>query len=151
MKRKYTMGFDGWGLALFAAIMLPNILWAFLPAPNDILRVPSVTPVVDGIGSFCQVLMIFCLCFITRIDAKPLRLSPICWCVLGCVLVYWCAWAGYYLGVVQPGIILCMTLVPCAAFLLYLLDRRNVPGLFPAVIFTICHLIFAIVHFLTLC
>ena len=146
--KKHTMGFDGWGLLLFAAIMLPNLIWMLLPAPNDVLRTPSVTPVVDGIASFCQMLMVFCLCFIRRVDEKPTRLSPMLWCVIGCVLLYWVAWAAYYLGFIHTGVILCMTLLPCAAFLLYLTDRRNLFGLVPAVLFTLCHLIFAIANFL---
>lgn len=144
------MGFDCCGLALFAAIMLPNLLWMFFPAPSDVLREPSVTPVVDSIGSFCQMLMVFCLCFIKCTDAKPLRFSPTLWCVIGCVLIDWAAWVIYYLGFAHAGILLCMTLVPCAAFLLYLLDRRNRLGLIPAVLFTICHLVFTIANFLIL-
>jgi len=148
--KKYTMGFEPWGLALFAAIMLPNLLWLMLPAPNDVLRVESVTPTVDLIGSVCQMAMVFCLCLIRRRDAKPMRLSPLLAGVLICVLVYFVAWAIYYAGTVNPFILLLMTLVPCAAFLLFLLDRGNGIGLIPAVLFTGCHLWFAIANFLIL-
>lgn len=147
---KYTMGFDLWGLLLFAVIMLPNILWMFFPAPNDLLRAESVTPVVDGIASFCQMLMVFCLCLIIRRDAHPLRLSPILVCVCACVLGYWLAWGCYYAGLAVLPAVLLMTLLPCAAFLLYLWMRGNLIGLIPAIVFTVCHIIFAFCNFLKL-
>ena len=146
--KKYTMGFEGWALLLFAAIMLPNVLWSFIPAPNDVLRAASVTPVTDGIGSFCQMLMVFCLICICRTDRRPLSMnSLICGC-LGCVLVYWAAWGCYFAGIVHPAILLCMTLVPCAAFMLFATERRNGIALIPATLFTLCHLYFCIRNFL---
>lgn len=52
----YRFGFDPWGLLLFLLVMLPNFIWFAVPAPNDILRTDSVTPVVDAVGSVFQVL-----------------------------------------------------------------------------------------------
>ena len=148
--RKYTMGFEGWALVLFAAVMLPNILWSFLPAPNDILRAESVTPLTDGIGSFCQMLMVFCLVGIRRTDREPVKPNGmICGCI-GCVLVYWAAWGCYYAGIIHPFVLLCMTLGPCAAFILFSLERRNGIALVPAAIFTLCHLYFCLCNFLML-
>lgn len=82
--QKYRMSFEPWGLALFAAVMLPNLLWMIFPVPNDVLRANSLTPVVDRIGSICQMAMVFCLCFIRRVDAKPLRFSPLVVAALVC-------------------------------------------------------------------
>ena len=146
--KKYTMGFDPFGLCLFAVIMLPNFWWMAHPAPNDVLRVESATPVVDMMGSICQVAMVFGLCFIRRVDTKPLRITPLMVAALVCVLVYLAAWGCYYAGIANELVILLLTLVPCAAFILYLADRQNGIGLIPAVLFTLCHVIFAIVNFL---
>lgn len=146
--KSHTMGFEPWGVVLFIAIMLPNILWMLVPAPVDVLRKPSVTPVIDGFGSFFQMLMAFCLCTICRTDAKPVRLSPIIWAVIGCVVVYWVAWACYYAGITHAALLMAMALLPCAAFVLFLIQRRNWIGLAPAVAFTVCHLLFAIVNHL---
>ena len=60
--KKYRFGLDIWGLALFFLIMIPNFIWFAIPAPHDILRVESVTPIVDTIASIAQVIMIICLC-----------------------------------------------------------------------------------------
>lgn len=45
------LGFDVGGLVLFLALMLPNFLWFAIPAPNDVLRAESATPVIDAIAS----------------------------------------------------------------------------------------------------
>lgn len=146
--KQYTMGFEPWGLCLFAIIMLPNLVWMAHSVPNDVLRAESVTPVVDMLGSICQVAMVFCLCFIRRVDAMPLRLSPLIIAVLACVLVYLAAWGCYFAGIADTVVLLLLTLAPCAAFLLFLADRLNGIGLIPAALFTLCHIIFTIANFL---
>ena len=60
--KKYRFGFDILGLALFFLIMIPNFIWFAIPAQHDILRVESITPIVDTIASIAQVIMIICLC-----------------------------------------------------------------------------------------
>ena len=62
--KHYRFGFDLWGLVLFLLVMLPNFIWFAVPAPNDVLRAGSVTPVVDVIASVCQVMTVACLCFL---------------------------------------------------------------------------------------
>ena len=64
--KKYRFAFDPWGLLLFLLMMLPNFVWFAVPAPNDILRQESVTPVVDGIASVCQVLLAATLCAVVN-------------------------------------------------------------------------------------
>ena len=61
--KKYKLGFDIWGLLLFLIVMIPNFVWFAVPAPNDVLRIESVTETVDTIGSICQVLMIIAITF----------------------------------------------------------------------------------------
>lgn len=62
MIKNYKFGVDIYSLLLFLIIMLPNFIWFAIPAPNDILRTDSVTPIVDAIGSFCQIFFIIALC-----------------------------------------------------------------------------------------
>lgn len=147
MLRKYRMGFDVWVLVLFAAVMLPNVIWFALPAPNDILRVESVTPVVDTVGSVFQVLMIAALCMFIRtdIEKKGFRL-PIIGAIL-CVTLYWLCWVLYYCGTANTAVILGLTLPPCFAFILYALHKKNGIAAIFAGGFTICHLIFALANF----
>ena len=55
--KNYKFGFDPWGLGLFLVIMLPNCIWFAVPAPNDILRAESVTPLLDTVGQVLQVVL----------------------------------------------------------------------------------------------
>jgi len=148
MLKKYRMGFDLWALILFAAIMLPNIIWAALPAPNDILRTPSVTPVIDAAGSACQVLMIAALCMLRRSDCPPEH-PPVLPIAVGlCTALYYLSWVLYYCGITGAAVVLGLTVPPCLAFILFALYRKNFIAAAFAAGFTVCHLIFALVNFI---
>ncbi len=73
MLKKYTLGFEPWGLALFLLIMIPAVIWAAVPAPNDVLRMPSVTPRIGAIGSAFQALMVAAACFVRNRGCAAFR------------------------------------------------------------------------------
>lgn len=146
--KNYRFGFDGWGLALFLVVMLPNLLWFAVPAPNDVLRRESVTGGLDAAASAAQVLFAAALCLVVNRERQELRMTP---CIVGCescVLLYYAGWAAYYAGAVGPLVILLLTVPPCAAFLLFAVDRRNFVALVPAGVFAFCHVIHSVVNFL---
>ena len=145
---KYRFGFDVWGLILFLLVMLPNFIWFAVPAPNDVLRSESVTPIIDAIASVCQVLTIACLCFVINKKRSNLRFSPMVIAAVVCVVIYYIGWALYYAGIVNAWVILLLTVPPCLAFILFAADRKNFPAVLFATGFAVCHLIFAIVNFI---
>ena len=65
-----------------------------------------------------------------------------------CVVMYFLGWILYYAGNTNAWIILLLTIPPCAAFILFALDRKNLPAIVFAVGFTVCHLIYGIVNFI---
>ena len=145
---KYKFGFDVWGLILFLLVMLPNFIWFAVPAPNDVLRAESVTPLVDMIASACQILTVACLCFVINQERSKLRFSPLVIAAAVCIMIYYIGWALYYFGTVSAWNILLLTIPPCLAFILFAIDRRNLPAVLFATGFAICHLIFAIINFI---
>ncbi|MCM1288305.1 MAG: hypothetical protein NC240_08330 [Clostridium sp.] len=147
MKKKYKLGFDIWGLVLFLIIMIPTFIWSVVPAPNDVLRVSSITKIPDMIASVCQVLMIGMLCILINRERKKLRITPFIVMVLICCLLYFASWIVYYSGVVSAIVILGLTIPPCMAFMFWAIDRKNLITVIPITIFTICHLIYGIVNF----
>ena len=144
----YRLGFDIWGVIIFLVVMFPTCLWCVVPAPVDVLRTESITPIVDAIGMVFQILLIAALCCVVNNERGKLRLSPIIILSIVCVLLSFVGWAFYYFGVATPLVILLMTVPPCVALLLFALDRQNLPAVVCALGFTICHLIFAIVNFM---
>lgn len=90
--KKYKFGFDIWGLLLFFAIMIPNVIWFALPAPDDILRADSVTGTLDAVASVCQVLMVAALCICKNIECRKLRLTPLILAVIFCCVLYFASW-----------------------------------------------------------
>ena len=145
---RYRFGFDPWGLLLFLLVMLPNFIWFAFPAPNDILRTQSVTPVVDIIGSVFQVLTVAGLCFIIHKERSKFRFSPLVVATIACLAAYYIGWASYYAGITTPWVILLLTLPPCLAFILFAIDRKNLPAVVSAVGFTVCHCVFGVVNYL---
>ena len=145
---KYRFGFDLAGLILFLLVMVPTFVWIAVPAPNDILRAESTTPIVDAIGFVCQILCIASLCVIINRERSELRFSPLVIATIVCVVLYFVGWILYYAGFTNAFIILLLTLPPCAAFILFAMDRNNLPAVVFAVCFTVCHLIYGIVNFI---
>ena len=148
MLNKYRFGFDVWGLFLFLLVMLPSFIWFAVPTPNDVLRVESTTPIIDAIASVCQVLTIACLCFVINKEASKLRFSPLVIAAIVCILVYYVGWMLYYSGFTCSWVIFLLTIPPCAAFILFAADRKNLLAVLFATGFAMCHLIFAVVNFI---
>ena len=147
MLKKYKIGFDIWGLILFLVIMIPNFIWFAVPAPNDILRVESVTKVADAIGSVSQVLMVFALCVFIHRDRKKLNFTSLIITTIVCCLAYFLCWIFYYTGMTGSLVILGLTIFPCLAFLCFAIDRKNMIAVLPISVFTICHFIYGVVNF----
>ena len=145
--QNYRFGFDFWGLLLFLLVMAPNFIWFAVPAPNDILCAESVTPVVDIIGSICQVLTVACLCFVIHKERSRLRFSPWVIAAIVCIAAYYIGCLLYYAGITTPWVILLLTVPPCLAFILFSIDRKNLLAVLLAAGFMVCHCVFGVVNF----
>ena len=148
MLKKYRFGFDILGLILFLIIMIPNFIWFAVPAPNDILRNPSITETIDAVASVFQVIMIICLCILKNRNQSRIHITPLIIITIISVAVYFISWVFYYVGITNAFVILGLTIPPCMAFLFYSIDRKNVVAVVPTIIFTICHLIYGIVNYI---
>lgn len=145
--RRYKFGFDIWGLLLFVVIMLPNVIWFLVPAPSDILRNSSVTPVIDTVASAFQMIMVAAICVLQNSTCeKPMgggwRQS-----IAAVVLFYFAGWGFYYAGMINAMIIMDLCVVPCMAFILFSLARKNAAALVAAAGFMVCHVYYGIVNF----
>ena len=146
--RHYRLGFDPWGLALFFIIMLPNFIWFVLPAPDDVLRSESITPLADTIAQVFQTVMVAALCTVINVTQdKPIKQKHQIG-ITACAVLYFTGWAAYYAGISNSAVILDLCLAPCWVFLLFALTRQNIVALISCTGFTVCHLIFAIANFI---
>ena len=148
MFKKYRPGFDISGLLLFILVMIPNFIWFKFPAPDDVLRADSVTPIIDVIGSIFQAAFIAAMCLLKRTDAKKIGLTRLIIVSLAMVMAYFMGWILYYLGIVNPFVIILLTIPPCIAFVVYTIDRKNMIAAFLAGIFTLCHIIYGFLNFI---
>ena len=148
MLKKYRIGFDIFGLLLFLLIMIPNFIWFAVSAPNDVLRVESFTPIIDGIGSVSQVVFIATIYILKRKGVDKIRFSKLLILSLAMVIAYFMGWILYYSGIVNPIVIILLTIPPCMAFILYAVDRKNVIATILTVIFTVCHVTYEAVNYI---
>lgn len=148
MLKNYRIGFDWIGLILFLVIMIPNFIWFVVPAPNDVLRAESVTGTIDSIASVFQVLMVASLCLVINRNNSESKVIGTTITVMACVVLYYICWFCYYQGNIQTAVLIGMTVFPCAAFLIYSYIRRNMIAAIFAGVFSVCHLIYAIVNFI---
>ena len=148
MLKKYKIGFDWIGLLLFLVIMIPNIIWFVVPAPDDVLRTESVTGIIDSIASVCQVLMVASLCLTLNRNTPEPKVTGTIITVIACIFLYYICWLCYYQGNADKAVLMGLTVLPCAAFLLYSYERRNIITAFFAGIFSVCHLIYAVVNYI---
>ncbi len=134
--------FNIYGLLLFFIIMIPNFIWFVIKAPNDILRVESVTPILDLIASIFQIIMIVFLCFSKDANNK-FNISSII-----SVILYFICWILYYLSITNNLVIIGLCLFPCLSFLFYEIKIKNWIAMIPTIVFTILHLIYGIINFM---
>lgn len=141
MIKNYTFNLNLGSLWLTIFLLVPTVVWSLFPAPNDVLRTESVTPIFDLAASIGQVIFIGLLCFTANAAAPKHNVKSTL--MISTIL----SWIVYYIGMVIFALILILTLAPCAAFLFYALEKRNHIAIFPISIFTLCHLIYAIINF----
>lgn len=147
MLKNYKLTFDPWCLILFLIIMIPNLIWFIIPAPNDILRISSTAEVFDTFSSIFQVLMIIALCFFKNTKAKPIKFSPPIIATIVCCLLYFGSWILYYSSITSSLIIISLATLPCLTFLFFDIDRKNWFALAPILLFSICHIISGLINF----
>lgn len=83
-----------------------------------------------------------------RKDVDKIRLSKLIILSLAMVITYFVGWILYYSGIVNPIVIALLTIPPCMAFIIYTIDRKNIVATIPAIIFTVCHVIYGVVNYI---
>jgi len=136
--KRYRVGFVWQGAALFALVMLPNILWELFLS-GDILHRPSVTPGLDIAMAVFQWLFVAAICLV-RTDKADGFTGRSLTGPGAALLLYWGCWALYFDGAAAWPVLLGLTVFPCAAFLLFAAEQRNWAAFAPALCFAILHL-----------
>lgn len=146
--KNYHYQLDLWAITLFVVVMVPNVIWGIYSAPNDVLHVDSVTPITDIIGSISQVLMLMSLMLLSRKD-RPQTMARKCkFTAIGMLVLYMGAWISHFFGYTPKSFIVAMAILPCLFFGAFSIGRRNWLSLGFCLIFSICHILFAIENYI---
>lgn len=146
--KNYKIKFNVSALILFALIMLPNIIWFFIPIQNDVLKNESCVPVLDVFSMVFQVIMLAALCILKNKHADKIKFTVLI--ILSTVFagLYYFCWILYFSGIVHGAVLIGLSLFQCGSFFLYGLDRKNYIALCPLAVFTVLHLISTVKNFL---
>lgn len=147
-RKQYRFGFDVWALALFFLLMCPNLIWFAVPAQNDILRGDSVTEAADAIARAAQAAMIGSLCVIVNESGRKSMSRNMKAAIAAFCVLYAIGWIFYYAGIPSKAVIVDLCAAPCAAFILFAVARKNAVALLFALVFAVCHVIYAAVNFI---
>ena len=146
MGKKYIIKFDFLGLIAFLLLLAPNIVWNFVPAPRDVLRIEASTETLVLIEKICQVLIGLCLTLIV-VKREFKRKFPvlIILYVVFLALYYFC-WIIYYVKV-DAFAVMGVTFLHCFAFICFAFYKNNMIAIVPIAIFTISHFMYTISNF----
>lgn len=92
--------------------------------------------------------MIIALCVLQNRERKKISITFLIITVVICCVLYFLCWAVYYIGIVNMLVTLGLSVLPCIAFILFAVDRKNIITIIPIINFTVCHLIYGIVNFI---
>lgn len=144
---RYYYSFD-WKALIFIILMhIPSVLWAVLAGADDPLRVESLTTEFDIAGLIAEILMICSLIGLRSTREAEYPLLPVIVATILCAVAYYAGWGMYLMGHQGHLVITALAVSPCLALAGYSIFRRNHIALVLSVIFTMCHLIYAVVNF----
>jgi hypothetical protein len=148
--KKYRLGFSIRGFLSFLLIMIPNIIWMIISPANDLLAEnSSVYPILDVTEHVSQGIMLALLFVIINNERSNGRRARIYLSISGiCISIYYILWILYYIGIVDPWMLLGLAFFPAVYFLCMALTLRNYLMLIPCVIFGIIHIIITGMNFL---
>ena len=145
--KNYRLHLDHWGLWLFIMIMMPNLICMGIPAPQDIFRRESITPVLDVIVSIVQVFLLTFLCFFVNRRGQSAVEQKSMLGICFSITIYLFGWVFYYIGFHGSILILILSLSPCAAFLFYAWSRQNGPAFTVTIVFAVLHTIQGVLNY----
>ncbi|OBR62188.1 hypothetical protein A7K91_00725 [Paenibacillus oryzae] len=134
----YAWGFSWKGLLLFMLVMLPNLLYIWIPAP--------VAKKIEGPGFLAltivehgsQALFVVLLLFLTSTKVSPLQ-SPYLYGMGLLLLAYYVLWGLFFAGMAGKMAWMALAILPVIYFMLAALWLHNFPALLPTVIFGAAH------------
>lgn len=143
--KKYRIGIDLWALALFALVMIPNLVFFCVPALQE--RIYAQTNAIDIAASVFQAIFVILLVFVVRREQeKPNLSAPLVLISLVCLLVYYIAWIFVYCDYVNDAVQLFLAVLPCASFILFEIERRHWIALVPTALFSALHVVSIIMY-----
>lgn len=148
--KNYRIGFSIKGLLIMMLVMIPNIIWVFVPPANNPLAYNSTTyPIFDIIENGSQIVMFIVLILLVRKDKNGDGNAKIYLGLASLFLAcYYVLWVMYFAGRIYPLALVGMALFPPLYYFFVALWIRNRIALIPCVIFGLTHIVITCSNYL---
>lgn len=147
--RQLRFGFSPGGLLAFALVMLPNLLWLFVPPPSDPLAANSApSALLELLEHASQWVLVAALVFLVHRE-KGRRSRVFLFAAALPLAGYYALWAAYYAGMSPAWLLLGLAVLPPLFFCLAAVWLKNWAALPPAVVFGLAHLAVTCSNYLT--
>lgn len=138
--KNYRLGFEFCGFILSLAIILPGVIWYFVPSPNDILRSANAMFVPTMPAAVLLGLTMLTSSLLINLDSRELRFNPAAFLIFAFGAIYYTGWFLYYAGLASAFTLTLFSVAPVIMFASLAFDRKNIFSLVLSVSFAAVHI-----------
>lgn len=138
--KNYRLGFEFCGFILSLAILLPSVIWYFVPAPNDILRSADAIFSLGMVAAVLRGLTMLTSSFLVNLDSRELRFNPAAFLIFAFGAIYYIGWFFYYAGFANAFVLTLLAVSPVVMLASLAVDRKNVFALVLSASFAAVHI-----------
>lgn len=125
--RNYRPGFEICGFILAVAILLPNLIWYYIPAPVDPLRdTVSYTSPIGIATTVLRLLAALTATFTVNLDSRAPHFGAASIIILAFGGMYYVGWLLYYMGVASYVAVVFVTIPAFIMLTTLAIDRSNI-------------------------
>lgn len=139
--KEYKFGFSIIGFMAVLLVMLPNVLYLFIPITNDALSGNSagfwLWNILENIGRFGLMSTLIIICNKKHNSYKPISIGIIGLCAL---ILYYIFWFRYFVGTADGFTLLGLAVFPTVFFISSAIWIKNYIALGFGVLFGIMHI-----------
>ena len=148
--KNYRFGFEFCGFILSLAILLPSVIWYFIPAPNDVLRSADSIFALGMTAAVLRGLAMLTSSFLVNLDSRELKFNPAAFLIFAFGAIYYIGWFLYYAGFANVFTLTLLAVSPVVMLASLAVDRKNIFSLVLSASFAVVHIVCIVLGFASL-
>lgn len=145
--KNYRLGFEFCGFILSLAILLPSVIWYFIPAPNDVLRSADSIFALGMTAAVLRGLTMLTSSFLINLDSRELKFNIASFLIFSFGAIYYIGWFLYYAGFANAFTLTLLAVSPVIMLASLAVDRKNIFALVMSASFAVVHIVCIVIGF----